>query len=155
MRYGVGNLRSGAKHPRAERIVGPALMNRTGAAGDADRGPLGVVVVVEEGAGAGLGGGGPAIGRRLAARTRHGGRGAERRVVNLPDIGGFDACRTLRERGDSVPILPLTGLGGVDVRVRGRPRSGPAALRVPRGEFVRSPQSSGSRTPPVRLLSVA
>ncbi|WP_405960725.1 hypothetical protein OG235_27040 [Streptomyces sp. NBC_00024] len=68
--------------------------------------------------------------------------------VSLLDMGGFDTCRTARERGNSVPVLFLTGLGGVDDRVRGTPQSGPAALRVTRGEFVGPQQSSGSRTPP-------
>ncbi|MEH0520901.1 response regulator transcription factor [Streptomyces stelliscabiei] len=39
--------------------------------------------------------------------------------VNLPDLGGFEVCRTLRDRGNAVPVLFLTGLGGVDDRVRG------------------------------------
>lgn len=39
--------------------------------------------------------------------------------VNLPDLSGFEVCRTLRDRGNAVPVLFLTGLGGVDDRVRG------------------------------------
>ncbi|MCC9706851.1 response regulator transcription factor [Streptomyces sp. MNU76] len=39
--------------------------------------------------------------------------------VNLPDLSGFDVCRNLRDRGNAVPVLFLTGLGGVDDRVRG------------------------------------
>ena len=39
--------------------------------------------------------------------------------VNLPDLSGFEVCRTLRDRGNTVPVLFLTGLGGVDDRVRG------------------------------------
>ncbi|MFF7388697.1 response regulator transcription factor [Streptomyces scabiei] len=39
--------------------------------------------------------------------------------VNLPDLSGFEVCRNLRDRGNAVPVLFLTGLGGVDDRVRG------------------------------------
>jgi two-component system OmpR family response regulator len=39
--------------------------------------------------------------------------------VNLPDLDGFDVCRSLRERGLVVPILFVTGRGGVDDRVHG------------------------------------
>jgi two-component system OmpR family response regulator len=39
--------------------------------------------------------------------------------VNLPDLDGFEICRSLRERGLAVPVLFLTGRGGVDDRVRG------------------------------------
>ena len=37
----------------------------------------------------------------------------------LPRRDGFDVCRTLRERGDGVPILMLTARGRVDDRIRG------------------------------------
>src|SRR3954462_14472918 len=37
----------------------------------------------------------------------------------LPRRDGFDVCRTLRGRGDGVPILVLTARGGVDDRIRG------------------------------------
>ena len=37
----------------------------------------------------------------------------------LPRRDGFDVCRTLRERGDGVPILMLTARGMVGDRIRG------------------------------------
>ena len=37
----------------------------------------------------------------------------------LPRRDGFDVCRTLRERGDGVPILMLTARARVDDRIRG------------------------------------
>ena len=37
----------------------------------------------------------------------------------LPLRDGFDVCRTLRERGNGVPILMLTARGRVDDRIRG------------------------------------
>jgi two-component system, OmpR family, response regulator len=37
----------------------------------------------------------------------------------LPRRDGFEVCRTLRERGDGVPILVLTARGNVDDRIRG------------------------------------
>ncbi|PKN46243.1 MAG: DNA-binding response regulator [Deltaproteobacteria bacterium HGW-Deltaproteobacteria-17] len=37
----------------------------------------------------------------------------------LPDIDGLDIIRTLRGRGDSTPILILSALGDVDVKVQG------------------------------------
>jgi two-component system OmpR family response regulator len=37
----------------------------------------------------------------------------------LPRRDGFEVCRTLRERGDGVPILILTARGNVDDRIRG------------------------------------
>lgn len=39
--------------------------------------------------------------------------------VNLPDLDGFDVCRTLRTRGLTLPVLFLTGRSDVDDRVRG------------------------------------
>ncbi|NGO12838.1 response regulator transcription factor [Streptomyces sp. HC44] len=39
--------------------------------------------------------------------------------VNLPDLDGFEVCRSLRERGLNVPVLFLTGRTDVDDRVRG------------------------------------
>lgn len=39
--------------------------------------------------------------------------------VNLPDGSGFDVTRTLRERGDSTPILILTARDEVEDRVQG------------------------------------
>jgi two-component system OmpR family response regulator len=37
----------------------------------------------------------------------------------LPRRDGVEVCRTLRERGDGVPILMLTARGAVDDRIRG------------------------------------
>ncbi len=51
--------------------------------------------------------------------------------VNLPDVSGFDICRTLRERGVFVPVLFLTGLGRVDDRVRGLDLGGDDFLTKP------------------------
>jgi two-component system, OmpR family, response regulator MprA len=39
--------------------------------------------------------------------------------VNLPDISGFEVCRTLRRRGDRTPILMLTARDAVEDRVEG------------------------------------
>ncbi len=39
--------------------------------------------------------------------------------MRLPGIDGFDVCRTLRERGDTTPVLFLTALRDPDSRVRG------------------------------------
>lgn len=51
--------------------------------------------------------------------------------VNLPDVSGFDVCRTLRERGVTVPVLFLTGVGRVDDRVRGLDLGGDDFLTKP------------------------
>jgi two-component system copper resistance phosphate regulon response regulator CusR len=39
--------------------------------------------------------------------------------VGLPDIDGFELCRQLRARGDTIPVLILTARGAVNDRVRG------------------------------------
>ena len=39
--------------------------------------------------------------------------------VNLPDISGFEVCRTLRRRGDRTPILMLTARDAIEDRVEG------------------------------------
>ncbi|MFD9508273.1 response regulator transcription factor [Streptomyces mirabilis] len=39
--------------------------------------------------------------------------------INLPDLDGFDICRTLRTRGHTMPVLFLTARSDVDDRVRG------------------------------------
>ncbi|MFE9645178.1 response regulator transcription factor [Streptomyces sp. NPDC006365] len=39
--------------------------------------------------------------------------------VNLPDVDGFEVCRTLRERDLTMPVLFLSGRSAVDDRVRG------------------------------------
>jgi two-component system response regulator MprA len=37
----------------------------------------------------------------------------------MPEVGGLDVCRTLRRRGDSVPVLVVTARDAVDDRVEG------------------------------------
>jgi len=39
--------------------------------------------------------------------------------VMLPDIGGFDVCRRLRQQGVQTPVLMLTARGAVEDRVEG------------------------------------
>jgi two-component system, OmpR family, response regulator MprA len=39
--------------------------------------------------------------------------------VTLPDIDGRDLCRSLRERGNQIPILMLTARGSINDRVSG------------------------------------
>ena len=39
--------------------------------------------------------------------------------VGLPDMDGFEVCRTLRARGDLTPVLVLTARNAVNDRVRG------------------------------------
>lgn len=39
--------------------------------------------------------------------------------VGLPDVGGFEVCRRLRDRGSKVPVLMLTARDGVPDRVAG------------------------------------
>ena len=39
--------------------------------------------------------------------------------VGLPDIDGFEVCRTIRARGDRTPVLVLTARNAVNDRVRG------------------------------------
>lgn len=39
--------------------------------------------------------------------------------IMLPDIDGFEVCRTLRSRGFTVPVLMLTARNAVEDRVRG------------------------------------
>jgi two-component system, OmpR family, response regulator MprA len=39
--------------------------------------------------------------------------------VLMPMVDGFDACRTLRQRGDATPVLVLTARDAVDDRVTG------------------------------------
>jgi two-component system, OmpR family, response regulator len=73
----------------------------------------------------------------------------------LPRRDGFEVCRTLRERGDGVPILMLTARGNVDDRIRGLDAGADDYLAKPfdfgellarlralirRGPSVRSPQ---------------
>jgi DNA-binding response OmpR family regulator len=51
--------------------------------------------------------------------------------VLLPDMDGFDICRTLREQGQTMPILFLTALDGVDYRVNGLDIGGDDYLTKP------------------------
>ena len=37
----------------------------------------------------------------------------------MPEVGGLEVCRTLRRRGDSVPVLVVTARDAVDDRVEG------------------------------------
>ncbi len=39
--------------------------------------------------------------------------------VLLPDVSGIEICRSIRERGDRVPILMLTALDSVEQRIAG------------------------------------
>ncbi|MEP6766009.1 MAG: response regulator transcription factor [Gemmatimonadaceae bacterium] len=39
--------------------------------------------------------------------------------VGLPDMDGFEVCRTIRARGDRTPVLVLTARNAVNDRVRG------------------------------------
>src|SRR5436305_1698064 len=47
--------------------------------------------------------------------------------VLMPMVDGFDACRRLRARGDSTPILVLTARDAVDDRVAGAAAPAPPA----------------------------
>jgi two-component system, LuxR family, response regulator FixJ len=47
--------------------------------------------------------------------------------VNMPDVDGFALLQELRERGNLVPVILMTGLGDGDVRSRAE-RAGVAAL---------------------------
>ncbi|HEX3569079.1 MAG TPA: response regulator transcription factor [Candidatus Saccharimonadales bacterium] len=38
--------------------------------------------------------------------------------LNLPDMNGYDICRTIRESSNTMPILILTGIAEVESRVR-------------------------------------
>lgn len=51
--------------------------------------------------------------------------------VLLPDMDGFDICRALREQGQTMPILFLTALDGVDYRVNGLDIGGDDYLTKP------------------------
>ena len=51
--------------------------------------------------------------------------------VMLPEIDGFAVCRTLRERGDSTPVLFLTARGDPADRVRGLEAGGDDYLAKP------------------------
>jgi two-component system, OmpR family, response regulator MprA len=55
------------------------------------------------------------------ALTRHATSAADAIVLDLlmPGVGGLDVCRSLRERGDAVPILVVTARDAVSDRVEG------------------------------------
>jgi two-component system, LuxR family, response regulator FixJ len=38
--------------------------------------------------------------------------------VNMPDIDGFGLLQELRERGTTAPVILITGLGDLEVRIR-------------------------------------
>jgi len=55
------------------------------------------------------------------ALTRHAESAADAIVLDLlmPEVGGLDVCRSLRRRGDSVPVLVVTARDAVSDRVEG------------------------------------
>lgn len=55
------------------------------------------------------------------ALSQHASTPADAIVLDLlmPEIGGLDVCRSLRGRGDSVPVLVVTARDAVDDRVEG------------------------------------
>ena len=55
------------------------------------------------------------------ALAQHGSTPADAIVLDLlmPEIGGLDVCRSLRHRGDPVPVLVVTARDAVDDRVEG------------------------------------
>ena len=55
------------------------------------------------------------------ALARHAASAADAIVLDLlmPEIGGLDVCRSLRRRGDSVPVLVVTARDAVSDRVEG------------------------------------
>ena len=55
------------------------------------------------------------------ALSRHAASAADAIVLDLlmPEIGGLDVCRSLRRRGDSVPVLVVTARDAVSDRVEG------------------------------------
>lgn len=58
--------------------------------------------------------------------------------VMLPQLSGFEVCRTMRERGDTTPVLFLSAKGQVEDRVRGLRAGGDDYLPKPfhLGEFL-------------------
>jgi len=78
--------------------------------------------------------------------------------VNLPDLDGFDVCRTLRTRGLTLPVLFLTGRSEVDDRVRGLDLGGddfvskPFELKEVAARIRALLRRSGERPPERRLL---
>jgi len=55
------------------------------------------------------------------ALARHAASPADAIVLDLlmPEVGGLDVCRSLRRRGDGVPVLVVTARDAVDDRVEG------------------------------------
>src|SRR3954470_933845 len=55
------------------------------------------------------------------ALAQHSSTPADAIVLDLlmPEIGGLEVCRSLRHRGDPVPVLVVTARDGVDARVEG------------------------------------
>jgi two-component system response regulator MprA len=55
------------------------------------------------------------------ALARHAASPADAIVLDLlmPEVGGLDVCRSLRERGDEVPVLVVTARDAVSDRVEG------------------------------------
>ncbi len=55
------------------------------------------------------------------ALSRHAASAADAIVLDLlmPEIGGLDVCRSLRRRGDAVPVLVVTARDAVSDRVEG------------------------------------
>lgn len=58
--------------------------------------------------------------------------------VMLPQLSGYEVCRTMRERGDTTPVLFLSAKGQVEDRVRGLRAGGDDYLPKPfhLGEFL-------------------
>jgi two-component system, OmpR family, alkaline phosphatase synthesis response regulator PhoP len=58
--------------------------------------------------------------------------------VMLPQLSGFEVCRTMREHGDTTPVLFLSAKGQVEDRVRGLRAGGDDYLPKPfhLGEFL-------------------
>ncbi len=51
--------------------------------------------------------------------------------IEMPDIDGFEVCRTLREVDSSVPIIFVTSHADVENRVKGRSAGGDSFLAKP------------------------
>ncbi len=51
--------------------------------------------------------------------------------VNLPKISGYEMCKSIREENSRVPILFLTGMGGVEEKVKGLNLGGDDYLTKP------------------------
>lgn len=51
--------------------------------------------------------------------------------IEMPDMDGFEVCRTLREVDSSVPIIFVTSHADVEHRVKGRSAGGDSFLAKP------------------------